>query len=326
MKAGLGDLERAEALYRHALELLAPEDRMGAIAVHQHLAQVLFGEKKFDVSEQEAMRAIALRSSLPGAKHPELADDNTLLAHIYEAQKKWDAAAPVWETVAALQADTLGEDHIRLADTLDSLAQCRYQLQSFGEAESAWRRVLAIRELNLGSASIEVAQTSGQLGMLFYHMMRYTDAEPFYKRSLDIILKLPNVDPMLVVRSYDNLAVTEAMLKNLDQSENLYREALKLRDAEDVTGLHNLGLILVARNKPAAAEPLYNRTLAILDATSDVNPDLLAEVLTEYAGLLRDLKRPAEALKLESRLNNGEPIPLPKQPAPQPKQTTAVKQ
>ena len=48
MQAGLGDLERAEALYRHALDRLAPEDRMGAIAVHQHLAQVLFGEKEFD--------------------------------------------------------------------------------------------------------------------------------------------------------------------------------------------------------------------------------------------------------------------------------------
>jgi tetratricopeptide (TPR) repeat protein len=102
------------------------------------------------------------------------------------------------------------------------------------------------------------------------------------------------VDPgnPLLARSYDNLAVTEAMLEKYGEAEPLYREALKLRDGEDAASLHNLALVLVARNKPADADALYSRALAVLDASGNENPDLLKLVLVEYSSLLRDLKAP----------------------------------
>ena len=328
IKAGLGNLERSEALYRRTLVLrsAAPaSDPSGSVAGsiqdHRRLAQVLLAENKFADAEQEAQLAISLRNTSvsTGAVSPksaDIADDNAVLANIYETEQKWAPAAGVWETVVALQADAFGDDSLRLADTLDSLARCRYQLESYGQAESALRRALAVRELNLGPTSAEVAHNADQLGTLLFHTKRFADAEPFYRRSLNILQSLLEPGNSILARSYDNLAVTEAMLEKLDEAEPLYREALKLRDGEDAMGVHNLALVLVGRGKSAEAEPLYGRALALLDLPGNENAELLKQVLTEYASLLRDLKRPADALKIETRLKAGKPAPPVKRPPP----------
>ena len=55
--------------------------------------------------------------------------------------------------------------------------------------------------------------------------------------------------------------------------------------------------MLMGRGKSADAESLYSRALSILDQPGNANPELLNQVLTEYATVLHDLKRPADALK-----------------------------
>jgi tetratricopeptide (TPR) repeat protein len=316
IKAGLGSLDRAETLYRRALQLRpGPNaDLLGSVPVRQRLAQVLLAEKKFPQAEEQALTAISLRIRALGPRHPDLAGDNAILARIYESQKKWDLAAAAWEAVASIQIGAFGYDDLRLADTLDSLTDCKYQLQLFDQAEDGLRRALAIRELNLSPNGIEVAETTDRLGSLFYHTKRFTDAEPFYRRSLDIYLRLLKPGNPVLGRSYDNLAVTEAMLEKYEEAEALYREALKLRDAEDASSLHNLALVLVERGKPSEADSLYARALAILDAPNNENPELLTQILVEYSGLLRDLKRPAEAARLDNRLKAGKPVPAGKRP------------
>ena len=313
IKAALGNLDRSESLYRRALELRpGPNaDLLGSIPVRQRLAQVLLAEKKFPDAEEQALTAVSLRIRALGQKHPDLAADYALVAHIYEAQKKWDPAKGVWETVAQIQTDNFGYDDLRLAETLDSLAACQHELELVGPAESALRRALAIRELNQGPASPEVAHTADRIALLLFQTKRFADAEPFYKRALEIYTALLDPGNPLLARGYDNLAVTEAMLKNYEESERLYREALKLRDGEDAMSLRNLALVLVARERQADAEPYYSRALAILDAPANENTDLTKDLLAEYISLLRDLKRPAEAVRLENRLKGGRPAPPP---------------
>ena len=316
IKAGLGNLDRAEALYRRALELRpGPNaDLLGSIPTRQRLAQVLLAEMKFPDAEEQALTAVSLRIRAQAQKHPDLAADYGLVARIYEAQKKWDPARGVWETVAQIQSDNFGYDDLRLAETLDSLAECQHELEFFDQAEASLRRTLAIRELNQGPASPEVAHTADRIALLLFQTKRYADAEPFYRRSLDIYTALLEPGNPLLARGYDNLAVTEAMLKNYEESERLYREALKLRDGEDALSLRNLALILVARDKPAEAEPLYSRALAVLDAPNNENPELLKQLLPEYVSLLRDLKRPGEAARLDIRAKGGKQPPAAKRP------------
>jgi tetratricopeptide (TPR) repeat protein len=110
-------------------------------------------------------------------------------------------------------------------------------------------------------------------------------------------------------RSYDNLGVTEAMLEKFTESEALYREALKLRDADEALNLRNLARVLSTQGKNTEAQPLYSRALAVLDAANNQNADLLPVILSEYADLLRDLRRPLDAAKLDQRLKGGPQVP-----------------
>jgi tetratricopeptide (TPR) repeat protein len=316
IKASLGYLDRAETLYRQSLAMRMDgnPDLLASIPIRVRLAQVLVSEKKFPEAEQEGYTVIALRTraagaNLPGANQADLAGDNALLARIFQVQKKWQAAASAWETVALIQTDAYGDEDLRLADTLDRLSDCRFEMGLVDPAVDPLRRALILRELNLGTMHADVAATTDHLGKILYYAKRYSEAEPYFRRTLDIDLKLPDSDSPELARAYDNLAVTEAMIEKYAQAEAHYREALKLRDADDTLSLRNLALVLTAQNKNAEAQPLYRRALIVLDAGSSADPEFLKVILTEYSSLLRDLKRPVDAAKLEQRLKQAKQIP-----------------
>jgi tetratricopeptide (TPR) repeat protein len=306
VKLALGRLDRAESLYRHSLELRAKagEDELKSIAPYQRLAQVLEALSKFREAEEEAQIAVAIRTRKLGPAHPDLAGDFSILANIYQAGKKYTEAASTWEEVVRLQEAAFGIEDLRLAPSLDSLAACRRELAQWPQAEVALRRVLAIRELNQGQRHAEVAQTIDALARLLFAMKRYAEAEPLYLRSLNIWMQLLGPGNSILAMSYDNLAVTEAALRKYDAAGGLYLEAMKLRDEDDVGSLRNLALILVARGEYKDAEPLFKRALAALDAPYNRGSAQLADVLHDYADLLRQLGRAAEAAKLETRLGS----------------------
>jgi tetratricopeptide (TPR) repeat protein len=332
IKASLGILDRAESLYRRSLELRMSgnPDLLASIPIRVRLAQVLVSEKKFPEAEQEGYTVIALRTralgaNAPGANQADLAADQARLARIFQVQKKWKAAADSWETVAAIQSAAYGDEDMRMADTLERLSDCRFEMQMIDPAVEALHRALVIRELNLGTVHADVAATTDHLGKILYYAKRYSDAEPFFQRTLDIDLKLPGVDNPELARAYDDLAVTDAMLEKYTEAEAHYREALKLRDADDTLSLRNLALVLTAQKKNAEAQPLYSRALTVLDSTANPDPEFLKVILSEYSTVLRDLKRPIEAARIDQRLKPaGKQAP---QDKPAPKQApVAAKQ
>jgi tetratricopeptide (TPR) repeat protein len=65
--------------------------------------------------------------------------------------------------------------------------------------------------------------------------------------------------------------------------------------------LNNLALIYYNQGKHAKAEPLYRRTLAILQKALGPEHPSVATVLENYAILLRETDRNAEADKLKAR-------------------------
>jgi tetratricopeptide (TPR) repeat protein len=67
------------------------------------------------------------------------------------------------------------------------------------------------------------------------------------------------------------------------------------------TILNNLAALYYDQGRYAEAEPLYNRTLKILEKTLGENHPYFAIALNNYAVLLRKLNRDAEAKEVESR-------------------------
>ena len=136
-----------------------------------------------------------------------------------------------------------------------------------------------------------------------------TEAEPVYRRSLATWARLVGPGNSLLASSYDSLAVVLASLTRYREAEELYRKSLTLRDQDDLDSLRNLTLVLVAQEKYKDAEPVYRRALAMVDVPNPEDTQQLTELLSGYAGVLRQLKRPAEAARIEARLK-GLPQPV----------------
>lgn len=98
------------------------------------------------------------------------------------------------------------------------------------------------------------------------------------------------------------------------QAEAFYKRAVGILEAslgqrhtELGTVLKNLARLYREQNRYIEAEPLYRRTLDILEKSSD---PLFGVILNEYAALLRAMSRWVEANDLELHSKNSKPIQL----------------
>lgn len=174
------------------------------------------------------------------------------------------------------EAEQKGSNDLGVASALYNLAILRRQQGDFKEAEGLYRRALAIREQEQGPNHPDVAAVLNNLAGLEAAQGHYDDARPLLQRALTI------------------------------------REAT-LGDAHVLTAqsLNNLALLDAAQGNAAGAEPLYQRALAILEnarahAETGVRKDGpqgegVDRVLDNYAALLHETGRDAEAEKLEAR-------------------------
>ena len=65
--------------------------------------------------------------------------------------------------------------------------------------------------------------------------------------------------------------------------------------------LGNLAESYRNQDKYEQAEPLYKRSLAILESGLGMDHPTIVEILQNYAGLMHKMKRPADAERLEER-------------------------
>ncbi len=73
------------------------------------------------------------------------------------------------------------------------------------------------------------------------------------------------------------------------------------QDPRFATSLNNLAALYRAQGKYAQAEPLYRRSLAIVEKALGPEHPQVAQSLENYAALLHKLNRDAEADKMEAR-------------------------
>lgn len=115
-------------------------------------------------------------------------------------------------------------------------------------------------------------------------------------------------DDLPLAASLDNLAVVYANQEMFAKAEPLYRRSLAIKQKADVLAMINLAMTLEGKDDNTGAEALYRRALALAERIPSIPPpanvgeaEALKKTLTNYAMLLRKLKRDAEATKMEAR-------------------------
>ncbi len=233
---------------------------------------------------------------------------------------------PLYKRLLAIYEMALGPDHPHLALSLNNLAALYCSHAQYAEAEALHKRALAIREKSLGKDHPDVAQSLNNLALLYDSQGRYAEAEPLHKRSLAIREKSLGKNHPLVALSLNNLAALYCSHAQYAEAEALHKRALAIRekslgkDHPDVAiSLNNLGGLYKTQGHYVKAEPLYIRALEIYEITRSgwlavlparwaakrkaLGPDqsLVATSLENYAALLRETQRTANAEEMEAR-------------------------
>jgi tetratricopeptide (TPR) repeat protein len=211
------------------------------------------------------------------ATQPHLGKDQGRVAVVWQNESRGSSAVATADVSAEKDAERglladlreeerKGTQDLALAGTLYRLAILRRQQGDFAEAEQLYRRALEIRERVQGPNHPDVAMVLNNLAALEAAQGQYDAAQPLLERALAIRQTALGEDDVLTAESLNNLALLHA-----------------------------------AQGDAAAAEPLYRHALSILEKTDTTRSDELARVLDNYAALLHETGRDADADALEAR-------------------------
>ena len=266
-----GNLEKAESLFRRALEMI---DRTRG---------------------HELDAAVVLNS----------------LGLLYVAQARYSDAEPLYQRSLKIRERNLGADDINVASSLNNLAYLYNQMGRFSEAAPLFKRSLEIREKRLGLDHIDVALALNNLGYFYQSLGRYNDAEPLYNRSLAIReRRLGNMHPT-VAQSLNNLADVKRKQGRDKEADALYKRALLINETalgpdsiEVATNLNNLALLYRANGRLSESEPLYKRSLGIREKRLGADHPDVAQSMNNLAFLYAEQGRSDEAEILFERSLN----------------------
>jgi serine/threonine-protein kinase len=201
-----------------------------------------------------------------------------------------------------------GPEDLRTLEAKELLAQLRTAQGKFTEAEAMYLELLATLEAQGRRDGAFVSIVVANLGNLYLQRGDYAKAELHLKRAhamspgvLDATLQNPNDAPLLLA----NLATAAQGLGDLDRAEALYAqaqaqmEALDPRDAPELVYiLNNRAFLLQERGDGEGAYALWQRSLALRQATYAGDHPLVAMAMANLAFQALALKKMDEGLKL----------------------------
>ncbi len=297
-----GDLDRAEALYREALEArrrIFSDSHDSVMSIQYNLADLL--NRKGD----HAGAVTLLQETLTRFRRRGKPDDDavaSVLNSLSGAQREkgdFRGAEATAREALVLRRKLLGDDHPRTTASLGNLANVLNAKGDYREAESLQRKALAVQRARLGPDHPGVAIVLNNLANVLDHEGGYVEAEALHREALAIRRAKLGPESPLVARSLGNLANILRHQSRVSESERLYRDALVMtrkllgEKNPDVPYLMtNLAGVLWEGTQKGKAEQLLREALVLQRASPS---DDIAETLGGLSLLLAGTGRGAEA-------------------------------
>ena len=181
-----GDFQRAEFLYRQALEIWQRlfDDRDEAVVTgFNRLASVLQAQGKFSEAEPLYQKSLAIRESEFGRQSEEVALMLNNLAVLYQNSDRLDGAEPLIKE--SLQIRRALNPHSAVEASSHNNLAFLYVLQGeHQKAEESYLEALEIMQA-LGP-ELRAAQIQRNLAALYVEMGRFEEAEAFAREALEL--------------------------------------------------------------------------------------------------------------------------------------------
>ncbi|MFQ5638788.1 MAG: tetratricopeptide repeat protein [bacterium] len=297
-----GDYETADSLYQTIQDVLTFENSAAILRDYGVLQRELGNYQK---AEALYRKALEFDRKSYGGLHLEVAFDLHDLADALRKQGKLEAAEPLYRQALEMREKLFGEVHPDVGETLNHLARLLSQKGDYQAAEPIARRALQVRKQVYGEENVAVVASSGNLAGTLKAQGSLDEAEQLYRWNHETLLKLVGGEHPYVAASLNSLAGILLAKGELTEAEALYRQSLALHKKALPAGhvnlahpLLGLGECLVARGEAAAAEPFLRQALTLRSEALGENHWRTSEVQRMLGRCLVELKRFPEAEKL----------------------------
>jgi tetratricopeptide (TPR) repeat protein len=237
---------------------------------------------------------------------PERTNNKVVLASIYIDEHRFADARTILEPL--LPAAT-GKLEFSVDAALGAAALGEAKLP---EAETLARRALEIASTALPPNYIGLAAVWNNLGQVCRFQKRYLEAETNYRKAIEIWTAARGPESPLVAHGWMNLAAFEHERGREHAAEELYRRAETIFEQaagkDDLLALiaHNeLGEVLRAQGRYVASAQFSRESLPAIQKLLPENDLRVLRALSNYARLLADTKRKAEATALWAHIKNS---------------------
>jgi len=205
-------------------------------------------------------------------------------------------------------AEQAGVSELRLAGMYNNLAGTLADTGQFEEALQRAQQAKLTWERALGTQHHRVAVAMAMLGYIHDQRGDAREALEWYERGYEQIVRELGPENLHSASLLDNLAISQAMLGQLEPAEANLRKVLALReralgaDNIEVGRAHrNLGVLLSRSGRHQDALTEQRRALAITERAYGAEHVQVASSLEEVANVLEKLGRHAEALPMRER-------------------------
>lgn len=275
MYGHLGIFDRAEPLFRQALELrreLDPVPLVDLAMTLDQLGDVLQRTSRFDEAELVLRESIET-ARLGGDRRIE-ADAHTDLGHTLRARGDYAGAEAEYRTALAIRTAVLGELHERTGMSYNNIGVVLEYMERFDEAEEALLRALEIKRATLDPQHTWIAVTLTSLARLYSEQDDHDRAQPLLEEALEIYRERLDPDHVSLALPINQLGFIATRRGEHRQAEAYFREALAINEAalgpvhqEVATSLNNLSYVLIEQERLEEALPLRRRVVDIAAAT-----------------------------------------------------------
>ena len=261
--------------------------------------------RSFDRALTLLERALALRRSILGESHPDVAESMYQLGRLEHSRGNYDRARGLLAAALETQHRVLGAEHPAAVETAFRLVQIR---EGVDVEIAAARQMLATSRRVHGPEHPDVAEQLLRLGMSLRRVGQHEEAETVLRGSLAMVQRLTPSDRENISRHTMHLAILMHHRERLDEAEQLYRTHLAMQeelfgpDHPRMSGpLRNLAAVLRSKGDLDEAERLSRRDVAIAERAFGDQHSNYSQSIAFLSRILQTRGRLQEAEALRRR-------------------------
>jgi len=184
-----GHLEKAEALYRRAIEILRQRPAVELGAAFNNLGNDLAAQGRVEEAEGALRQAIGVWEQVLGSEHPNIAAALSNLSTLERIRHHYSKAERLLEQALEIDRKMLPVGSVRIGLDLNNAGTLFAARKHYADAEGALRDSLSILRNSLPADHPEIGRVSVNLGMVLRMERKTEEGDQRYWDGIEILTR-----------------------------------------------------------------------------------------------------------------------------------------